>query len=182
MNDIQSLSSGMRSDIYQSVRSFAMSPLGAKFRPGFAVSRADLATALVVGARIPQYVPGTATYSDVRDNLTMSFVESAQANPGGALFIDVSAGKFRPNESVTRIAAAVALVRAAGLRADAEASGLPPLTFLDVSSIPAELRGYVSVALSKGFLSSGVLFQPQNSVSRAELAHAIAVIQTRATQ
>jgi serine protease AprX len=182
MNDIQSLNANVRSEIFQNVRSFAMWPVGAKFRPGFSVSRADLATALVLGARIPQYLPAVATYSDVRDTLTMSFVESAQANPAGALFIDAPAGgRFRPNDNVTRLAAAVALVRAAGLRGEAEASGLVP-TFLDAASIPAELRGYVSVAVSKGLLSSGLSFQPQNSLSRAELAHAIALIQNRATQ
>lgn len=181
MNDVQSLNASVRNDIYQSVRSFAMWPMGSKFRGGSAVTRADMAAALVLGARIPQYLPATASYSDVRDNFTMSFVESAQANPDGALFIDTSSGSFRPNDNVTRLAAVVALVRAAGLRSEAEGMNLP-LTFLDAATIPAELRGYVSVAVSKGLLSSGLLFQPQNSVSRAELAHAIAVIQTRATQ
>ena len=183
MHDIQSLSANLRSEILQNVRSFAMWPVGGKFRPGFSVSRADLATALVLGARIPQYLPAVATYSDVHDNLTMSFVESAQANPSDPLFIDAPAGgRFRPNDSVTRLAAAIALVRAAGLRSEAEAATLAPLSFLDASSVPAELRGYVSVAVSRGLLSSGVLFQPQNPLSRAELAHAIALIQTRATQ
>jgi len=113
----------------------------------------------------------------------MSFVESAQANPAGPLLIDAPAGgRFRPNDSVTRLVAAVALVRAAGLRSEAEAGTLAPLSFLDASSVPAEFRGYVSVAVSRGLLSSGGLFQPQNSLSRAELAHAIALIQTRATQ
>ncbi|HEX7294177.1 MAG TPA: S8 family serine peptidase, partial [Pyrinomonadaceae bacterium] len=182
MDDIQSLNANLRSDILQNVRSFAMWPLGAKFRPAVTVTRADLAAALFLGSRIPQYLPALATYSDVRDKLTMSFVESAQANPAGPLFVDVSAGgKFRPNENVTRLAAAVALVRAAGLRSEAE-TAVAPLSFLDSVSIPAELRGYVSVAVSKGLLSSGGLFQPQNTVSRAELAHAIAVIENRAIQ
>ena len=182
MTDIQNLNVSTRGDILQNIRSFAMSPIGAKFRPTFTVTRADLAKALVLGGRVPQYLPALPTYSDVRDNLTMSFVESAQANPDGALFVDVPAGgRFRPNDNVTRLAAAVALVRAAGLRSEAEAT-FAPLSFLDVSSIPAELRGYVSVAVSKGLLSSGGFFQPQNSVSRSELAHAIAVIENRATQ
>jgi serine protease AprX len=182
MTDIQNLNVSTQGDILQNIRSFAMSPVGAKFRPTFTVPRADLAKALVIGTRVPQYLPALPTYSDVRDNLTMSFVESAQANPDGALFVDVTAGgRFRPNDNVTRLAAAVALVRAAGLRSEAEAT-LAPLSFLDASTIPAELRGYVSVAVSKGFLSSGALFQPQNPVSRAELAHAIAVIENRATQ
>ena len=91
----------------------------------------------------------------------MSFVESAQASPGGALFTDVTkGGRFRPTDGVTRLVAAVALVRAAGLRGEAEAKANTPLAFLDALTIPADLRGYVAVAVSRGFISSDNLFPP----------------------
>jgi hypothetical protein len=61
------------------------------------------------------------------------------------------------------------MVSAAGLKAEAESKANTPLSFLDASTIPAELRGYVSVAVSRGF-------------TRGELAHAIALIQNRAVQ
>ena len=83
-------------------------------------------------------------------------------------------------EGVTRLVAAVALVRAAGLRSEAEAKANTPLSFLDALMIPAELRGYVSVAVSKGFIQADTLFLPQNSFTRGELAHALALIQNRA--
>ena len=132
---------------------------------------------------VPQYLPGTPNYQDVRDNLTMSFVESAQALKTGALFTDVTAGgSFRPSDKATRLVAAVALVRAAGLRQEAEAKANAPLSFLDALTIPAELRGYVYVAVTRGFIQSDTLFRPQNSLTRGELAHAIGLIQNKAVQ
>ena len=183
MNDLDSLSPVLRDEIQQSLRSFTMWPIGSKFRADFGVSRSDLATALVLSARVPQYVPGQPTYQDVRDASTMLFVESVQASPTGSLFIDVArGGRFRPFDSVTRLAAAVALVRAAGLRSEAEAQAGTPLAFLDASSIPNELRGYVAVAVSKGLLQGDSTFRPQAAFTRADLAHAVTVIERRATQ
>jgi serine protease AprX len=183
MTDVDAFSANLRSDVYQNLRSFTMSPIGSKFRADFAASRADLAAALVLGGRVPQYLPGRPTYQDTRDAATMLFVESVQASPAGALFVDVTAGgQFRPFDDVNRLAAAVAFVRAAGLRSEAEAKAGTPLAFLDALSIPSELRGYVSVAVSRGLLQADSAFRPQGTFSRADLAHAIAVLQKRATQ
>lgn len=183
MNDVDSLNPSLRDDIYQSLRSFTMWPIGSRFRTDFGVSRADLATAMVLGARVPQYLPSQSSYKDVRDASTMLFVESVQASPTGSLFIDVNkGGQFRPNDGVTRLAAAVALVRAAGLRSEAEAKAGTPLAFLDVSGIPSELRGYISVAVSNGLLHGDTTFRPNGTFTRADLAHAVAVIQKRATE
>ena len=183
MSDIGTLSTGLRGDILQSIRSFTMWPIGSGFRPNFAVSRADLATALVIGGRTPQYLPGQPSFTDVPNTSLMLFVESAKAAPCGPLFINTDAGgKFRPYDSVDRLTAAVALVRAAGLRSVAESQSSSALTVLDALSIPTELRGYVSLAISKGLLTSGSYFYPQRGLTRAELAHAIAVLQNLATQ
>jgi hypothetical protein len=76
----------------------------------------------------------------------------------------------------------VALVRAAGLKNEAEAKANTPLSYLDAQTIPAELRGYVSVAVSKGLIQADTSFRPQGSFTRGELAHAIALIQNRAVQ
>jgi serine protease AprX len=178
MADLGSLSPALRNDICQNLRTYTMWPIGNWFRPAATITRADLAMALVLGGRTPQYLPGQPTYSDVRDAATMIFVESSQAAPSGPLFINAAAGgKFRPYEGVDRLTAAVALVRAAGLRAQAEGQSNSPLTVLDALNIPAELRGYVSVALSRGLLSSGSYFYPQKPMTRGELAHSMAVLQ-----
>jgi len=181
--DANLMTAALLSEVTQNLRTFDMLPIGSKFRPDFIVSRRDLASSLVLGARVPQYLPGTPTYQDVHDSSTLLFVESVQKSPTGALFTDVTAGgSFRPADNVTRLVAAVAIVRAAGLRAEAEAKSNTPLTFLDAATIPAALRGYVSVAVSRGFIQSDTYFRPQNSFTRGELAHAMVVIQNRAVQ
>ena len=183
LNDIDTFSPTLRGDVYQSLRSFSMWPIGSRFRGDFGVSRLDLATALVLSARVPQYMPGQSSYIDVRDPASRLFVESVQASPTGALFIDAAkGGQFQPNDNTTRLAAAVALVRAAGLRSDAEAKAGTPLPFLDATGISNELKGYVAVAVSAGLLQADTNFRPQAALSRAELAHAVTVIETRAVQ
>jgi serine protease AprX len=183
MTDLSTLDSSSVSEIYQNFRSLVMSPIGQRFRPGFAVTRADLATALVQGARVPQYLPAQSGYTDVRDKATMLFVESAQAAPNGALFPSTNpGGPFLPDSAVDRLTAVIALVRAAGLRPQAE-SGTYALTYTDAASIPASLRGYVAVAVQNGLIrTSGASFNPQGSFTRLDLSHAMARIATLATQ
>ena len=183
LNDIGDLDAAATSEIYQNFRSLVMWPIGQRFRPRFVVTRADLATALVLGARVPQYLPGQSSYIDVRDRSTMLFVESCQAAPNGALFPGATAGgNFQPNATVDRLTAAVALVRAAGLRTQAE-SGTYPITFADAATIPASLRGYVAVAVQNGLIKAdGPNFNPQASFTRLDLSHAMARIATLAAQ
>ena len=182
VNDVQTVNPSLREDIYQSIRSFTMWPIGSKFRADHAISRLDLATSMVIGARVPQFLPAQSSYKDIGGNSNRLFVESVQASPTGALFLDVSqGGNFRANDSATRLVAAVAFVRAAGLRATAE-SHTGPLPYLDAGSIPSSLRGYVAVAVSKGLMESGSSFKPNDAVTRGDLARAVAAIQRRAIQ
>ena len=160
-----------------------MWPLGSHFRQSFAITRADLATALVLGARVPQYLPAKSNYADVRDRATMLFVESAQAAPAGPLFLNATpGGNFQPDAPVDRLTAAVALVRAAGLRQQAE-SGTYALTYTDAASIPVALRGYVAVAIQNGLIKSdGITLRPQTSFTRLDLSHAMSRLAALATQ
>jgi hypothetical protein len=180
LNDVNSLGPALQADVYQGLRSFTMWPIGSRFGSDFGVTRAELAAAMVRSGRVPQYLPRQSSYQDVRDASTMLFVESAQTSPTGALFIDAGNGQFRPFENVSRLAAAVALVRAAGLRSEAEAKAGTPLGYTDALSVPSALRGYVSVAINKGLLQADSAFRPQGSFTRADLARATAVIQRRA--
>jgi hypothetical protein len=182
LNDVGALGPALQDDVYQNLRTFAMWPIGSRFGSDFGVSRAELAAAMVRNARVPQYLPRQSSYQDVRDDLTTLFVESAQASPTGPLFIDTAGGQFRPYENVNRLTAAVALVRAAGLRAEADAKANTPLAFVDALSIPSGLRGYVWVAFSKGLLQADSSFRPQGTFTRADLARATAMIQRRAVQ
>jgi serine protease AprX len=180
LSDIGSLSPAVREAIYQNIRTLAMQPNGSAFRPDKTATRADVAMALVAGAQVPQYLAGQPLYSDVQDLTTRLFVESVQSESNGSIFPDASPGaQFRPNEGITRLTAAVALVRAAGLRSQAEAKAGTPLTVLDAGLVPSELRGYVSLAIGQGFMQSESFFRPQNPLTRAELAQAIALLETR---
>jgi serine protease AprX len=182
--DADGLTASAREDVYQSIRSFVMWPLGDSFRPAFGVTRADLARALVLGARVPQYAPGQSNYTDVPDRTTTLYVESVQAAPVGALFPDAAPGaSFRPDNMADRLTAAVALVRASGARAEAEQRAGALLSVTDAYAIPSALRGYVAVALERGLLTAeGGRFRPQAALTRLELAHALSVIARAAAE
>ena len=177
LQDVDGLSQQAREDIRQALRTFVMFPVGQKFRPEDVVTRAELAAALVYGARVPQYVPRWSSFTDVKDRETMLYAESAQAAPGGPLFEgSAPGGSFRPTSQAERLTAAVALVRAAGLRAEAERS-VGAVEALDATELPAEYRGYVKVALSRGLLTNrGGYFRPRSGLTRAELARAMSVV------
>ena len=178
LSDLEGLSPEARADIQGVLRTYVMKPYGPRFRPGFGVTRAELAGTLVRGAHVPQYLPGKPRFTDVTDRETMLFVESAQNAPGGALFPDAAPGsKFRPDDFATRLEAAVALVRAAGLQAQAEATTSLPPSVKDAQTIPTALRGYVAVALEKGLLTAeDGQFQAQSAITRAQLAHSMLVL------
>lgn len=175
--DLAGLDSSSIGEINHAFRSLTLAPVGSRFRPSFAVSRAGLAAALVQGARVPQYLPAQSSYSDIRDRSTMLFVESAQASPNGPLFpLTSTGGAFQPDAAADRLTAAVALVRAAGLRQQAE-SETYTLNYTDAASIPSSLRGYVAVAVQYGLIrTQGATFNPQGSFTRLDLAHALARI------
>lgn len=173
MTDLAGLDTFTLDNIRRAVSALAMWP-GADglFRPSAVVTRAELAEAMIAGARIPQYVPDTPSFVDVQDTTTMNFAEGAQS-----LFHDtVRGGAFHPDERATRLAAAVVLVRAAGLRAEAESKAGAHLVYTDAASIPWELRGYVQVAVARGLISSPMQFNPSGALTRAELARGVAAI------
>jgi hypothetical protein len=73
-------------------------------------------------------------------------------------------------------------VRAAGLRQQAE-SGAYTLTCADAASIPVSLRGYVAVAIQNGLMrTNGTSFNPQGTLTRLDLAHAMSRIANLATE
>ena len=184
LRDTSTLSATTRNDINQALRTFVMQPIGLNFRPSFNVSRADLAASLLAAGTAPQYMPGQPTYRDVRDPLTMLYVESAQHAPNGAFFPDLGTGSFAPDTAVDRVTAAVVLVRAAGLQAEVDSSNNVLTGVLDAPYVPTKWRNYVSVALKHGLLTTdnNLYFRPQTTLTRADLAHALVVLENMATQ
>lgn len=183
LSDLAGIDSSSLNEIRQNFRSLTMNPIGSRFRPNFTITRADLARAMVIGGRVPQYLPASSNYPDIRDRSTMMFVESAQAAPNGALFPSLAFGtNFQPDATVDRLTAVVALVRAAGLRQQAE-SGTYTLSFTDATSIPASLRGYVAVAVQNGLIkTSGTAFNPSGAFTRLDMSHGMARLTTLANQ
>jgi hypothetical protein len=172
LKDLNNLSFQWQEVIKDSIRNYLVIPDGNRFRPTGQVTRAELATSLLRGGRVPQYIAGNPIFQDVRDLTTRNVVESIHSNPGGKLFYDAQAGSpFRPENSATRLLAAVALVKAAGLQNQAFSA---TLTTGDALMIPSEYRGFVAVALSKGLLlPENGNFVPNRSLTRAELAAAM---------
>jgi hypothetical protein len=90
------------------------------------------------------------------------------------LIYDAAAGgRFYPHSNTSKLVAAVAYVRAAGLESQAATATLP-LTVTDSVTIPSQLRGYVAVALQRGFISLDAnKFNGSRSITRIELARAL---------
>ncbi|HKQ99299.1 MAG TPA: S8 family serine peptidase, partial [Pyrinomonadaceae bacterium] len=174
LSDLDGLSAASRAEIQRALRTYMMKPYANHFRPGFRVTRGDLAATLVRGGYVPQYLPEKARFTDVTDSTTMLFVESVQSAPGGALFTDAQpGGKFRPDDYATRLAAAIALVRAAGYQEET-ATAMLPLNIKDAGEIPFAARGYVAVALNHGLLvAEDGYVHVQDAITRAQLAHAL---------
>lgn len=81
-------------------------------------------------------------------------------------------GRFKPGHHLTRVEAAILLVRAAKLEAEARAQMDAILPFKDARAIPARAVGYVAVAYDRGFLVGfpDGTFRPNQKITRAEWA------------
>src|ERR1051325_3142668 len=169
MLDQSTLSPEQAVQVEQSLLENLMLPEGRKFRPDAAVTRIELAEALIRAGLVPQYMASVAMFTDVRDTYSRNVVESTQAFPSGPLFYDAIRGKnFYPYNGATKLAAAIAFVKAAGLDSQAASASLP-LTVSDGLSIPAAWRGYVAVALQRRFVQlDGSAFNPWRSLTRVE--------------
>ena len=174
LSDIASLSPALRAEAEKAMLSNIMLPEGRRFRPNAAVSRSELAAAFIRAGLVSQYMAASPLFTDVRDTATRNSAESVQSHPNGKLFFDANTGeRFYPNSNASKLVAAVAFVKAADLD-DAAASAVLPLTVTDAGSIPLQWRGYVAVALQRGFISlDGTQFNGNRAVTRIELALAL---------
>jgi serine protease AprX len=175
--DLNGLSYDSVAQIEKSMLANIMPPLGRTFRPSSPASRFDLAAALVRAGLVSQFVAGSPMYTDVTDGASRNVVESVQANTAGRFIYDaVPGGRFYMDQKASKLVAAVAFVKAAQLESTASSATLPP-NVLDASSIPINLRGYVAVALQRGFLTlDGNNFDANRGITRLELAKAINLI------
>jgi hypothetical protein len=174
LTDLNALSPASAAEVKESLLTHVMQPVGQRFDPGTAISRGDFAAVFVRGGLVPQYVASAPAFTDVQSSLERNMIESVQFNPSGKLIFDASnGGRFYPNNPTTKLAAAIAFVKAAKLEGSTTLAFLP-LFMADTSAIPAQWRGYVAVALQKGYLKQdGNKFNPNRAVTRLEVAHAM---------
>lgn len=172
--DLNALSPAMVAEVEKAMLANVMLPEGRRFRPMSSVSRSDLAAAFIRAGLVSQYMAATPMFPDARDTFTRNSAESVQSNPNGKLFFDANVGeRFYPNNNASKLIAAVAYVKAANLDQLAATSMLP-LTVTDAASIPLQWRGYVAVALQRGFISlDGNQFNSNRAITRLELALAL---------
>jgi serine protease AprX len=172
------------------------------FRPDAKITRAELADYLVSGTGVRQSLPlsGSNTFADATGALG-PFAEAviargaalrdrAQINDGVMRPVGTS---FKPSNYVSRAELAYSLVQALGLQSAARSYTGPIQVFYDnryipiddAGQIPADLRGYVQVALDLNLMNAyfrieqGPLdltptiratFKPSQQVTRAEYA------------
>jgi serine protease AprX len=141
------------------------------------LTRGELARALALAAGRPQRIPVKPSFNDVgAGNPLFPYIESVAGSRARLKLIDPkNAISFAPIAGVSRLDFAVALVRGAGLQAEAEARAGESLGFLDQNKIPLALRGYVAVAVERGLIDivvsgGAVSFDPKGDVPRIAAA------------
>ncbi|MFO7172984.1 MAG: S-layer homology domain-containing protein [Bacillota bacterium] len=125
------------------------------------------------GLKVESKGPGQKLVWEIRDgNLVpdwgRGYVQVALAQG----FLVPTDGFLNILSPLNRLDAAVMLVRAAGLDAEARARAGASLPFTDAGQIPPELRGYVALAVENGLVSGYPEgdFRPYQPVTRAEWA------------
>jgi serine protease AprX len=174
------------------------------FHPDDAVTRADLARTLALNVPLRQSLADQPRFADV-DAALRPFAEAATAGGPSLRGFDFAAGGlirtegglFAPEAEVDRLDIALALVQALGKHVEAAALAGSTVMYqgqrlTDNDAIPAELRGYVQIALDIGLMSAfpaevrrnpdgsftaipGPRFEPETVLSRADLAQRVAV-------
>lgn len=148
------------------------------FRPNINVTREDFARALALNTPLRQSLGANAKFTDVSGDLA-AIAEAVTANgstlrdwnykPAGMM--SAVGSSFNPTGTVSRVDLAVAFVRALGLDAEAKQKAGSTVTAIDSdgqakpvlenAQIPPELRGYVQIAIDKGFLEVGLTSMQQ---------------------
>jgi serine protease AprX len=176
-----------------------------QFHPASLVARSEFAQDLMMNTALRQSLADSAVYADVSGSME-ALAEAVGANgstlrdynftPMGMMQA-VSAGSFGPAAQIHRIDVAVALVKALGMDANAQALAGTDVTatyngqtvvVADESQIPTGLRGYVQIAINRGILNAFFSLQqgpnqfqptltatvnPNDAVTRSFLAFAL---------
>jgi hypothetical protein len=185
--DVSALDNATRVGALRLVYDRVMSADGGLFRPDDVLTRNELARALMMGARVPQYIPNRPSFTDITTGTPEALFAESLRKEG---VMGVSGTTFGGAAQVNRLEQAVALVRA--LRLDKQAKALANTTvttggkaLTDNADIPSAVRGYVQLALDNGLLQAypaeikqigpgqfvavpGPRFEPARTVKRVE--------------
>ena len=152
--DLGALDAATRTRALRLIYDRVMFTSGSFFRPEDALTRMELAQALMFGTRVLQYLPNRPTFGDIAAGTPEELVAESLKREG---VMGLDGTTFGASAQVTRLEEAVALVRA--LRLDAQARALAGKdvksagqTLTDNAQIPPALRGYVQLAIDRGFL------------------------------
>ncbi len=187
VTDLASLDAATRKGALRLVYDRVMSADGGAFRPVDTLTRMEMGRALVMAARVPQYIPNQPSFNDIAASTPNALFAESLKREG---VMGVGTTTFGASAEVNRLEQAVALVRA--LRLDAQARALANSTvtsggqpLVDNAQIPPALRGYVQLAIDRGLMQAfpaelreiapgqfqalpGPRFEPATKVKRAD--------------
>jgi hypothetical protein len=175
------------------------------FQPNANVTREDFARSLAFNVPLRQSLAAAPKYTDVSPEFepiaeaitakgsTLRDFLTAESSTAPAGLISANGSLFNPTGTINRMDLAVAFIRSMGLDAEAIALANTPVTdptsgqpLIDNGQIPGSLRGYVQLAINKGYLEvyqasvvqtptgfiamPGPRVEPNAAVTRASLA------------
>jgi hypothetical protein len=188
--DLASLDAATKINALRLVYDRVMSADGGAFRVADDLTRMEMARALMLGARVMQYLPASPSFADIAANTPEALIAESLKREG---VMGTSGATFGGATEVNRLEAAVAMVRA--LRLDAQAKALANTTvtvggqpIIDNAQIPGALRGYVQIAIDRGVLQAfpaqvveiapgqfqavpGPRFEPSRAIKRGEFVN-----------
>lgn len=146
--------------------------------PNRSITRAEFVTLIVRAVTVQQGAEGKEAISEAskispfKDVTTDRYYAQSVAQAAELGIVTGYNGAFRPNDSITREEAVVALVRAAEvMEAAANAQAGKATSFTDAGQISAWATQAVDRAFTQGWIQGdGRKFNPKNAVTRAEVA------------
>lgn len=146
--------------------------------PNRSITRAEFVTLIVRAVTVQQGAEGkdaiseTTKASPFKDVSSDRYYAQSVAQAAELGIVTGYNGAFRPNDSITREEAVVALVRAAEvMEAAANAQAGKAASFTDASQISTWATQAVDRAFTQGWIQGdGRKFNPKNAVTRAEVA------------
>ncbi|HEU5180370.1 MAG TPA: hypothetical protein VFW45_06245, partial [Candidatus Polarisedimenticolia bacterium] len=172
-DDVAALPAADRDRVTRAVSRGVMAGRGSLFEAASSLTREELARSLALVGGLPQRIPSSGSFADVGpSDEAFPYVETVAGVRTRHLLMEPPNGHvFKPHDEVTRLDFAVALVRAAGWEALADARAGESLGWIDEDQIPPALRGYAGVARDRRLIdvhvtSSGTFFDPAASLTR----------------